>query len=311
LLRSLHAGEYFFSPCRAYKGVMVWNAQDSLVQKAMALVLTEVLQPMLSERCFHVKGNGGAKGCVRAVNKCVADYHFVCRSDVNSYYATVDHAVLMKLLRGLIDDEPMLVLLERMLQRLDDVAGELLSVDVGITKGNPLSPLLGAVYLLELDNQLGDYCKENNLFYGRFMDDWVVLCKKRNQLRVVVRLRNRVLDKVRMTKHPFKTFIGRIKESGFDFLGYRLGRMGQGLGIAWATWVNHQCKLRQLYEQGVCHKDIGEYVERWLRWVRSGVKIDFSKASEGFRYRGPRIEPFFFGEAGGGVVKKKQKGLIF
>ena len=76
-----------------------------------------------------------------------------------------------------------------------------------------------------------------------------------------------------MSKHPYKTFIGRIKESGFDFLGYRIGsRLRQGLDIAWKTWANHQGKLRQLYEQGVSETDIGQYVERWKRWEwsRSG-----------------------------------------
>jgi len=45
------------------------------------------------------------------------------------------------------------------------------------------------------------------------------------------------------------------------------------LDIAWKTWANHQGKLRPLYEQGVSATDIGQYVERWMRWVRSGVEI--------------------------------------
>ncbi|MCV6638916.1 hypothetical protein [Candidatus Albibeggiatoa sp. nov. NOAA] len=74
-----------------------------------------------------------------------------------------------------------------------------------------------------------------------------------------------------MTKHPYKTYIGRMKFTDFDFLGYRIGnRLHKGLDIAWKTWANHQGKLRQLYEQGVSETDIGQYVERWQRWVRSG-----------------------------------------
>ena len=30
---------------------------------------------------------------------------------------------------------------------------------------------------------------------------------------------NRVLSAVKMTKHPFKTYIGRLRTTGFDFFG--------------------------------------------------------------------------------------------
>jgi hypothetical protein len=215
-------------------------------------------------------GNGGAKGCVRDVTRCVGDYRFVCRSDVNSYYASINHGILLRQLRELISCEVTLTLLERMLRRLDDVGGDLRHVDIGLSKGNALSPLLGAVYLQPLDDVVGGYCEKHDLFYGRFMDDWVILCKTRNQLRTVVGKMNRVLDALKVTKHPFKTYIGRLKSTGFDFLGYRIGHY-DGLKIAWMTWANHLDKLDQLYEQGASETEIGLYVLRWENWVRSGL----------------------------------------
>ena len=65
-----------------------------------------------------------------------------------------------------------------------------------------------------LDEALGEYCEKHDLFYGRFMDDWVILCKTRNQLRTAVRIMNRVLDTVKMTKHPFKTYITLVTLKG-------------------------------------------------------------------------------------------------
>jgi len=286
LIADLRAGNYFFSPCRAHHSIMHWCACDALVFKAMALVLSEVLSPKLSQQCYHLTGRGGVKACVSQLNEQVNDYRFVCRSDVNSYYATVNHKILLKQLSALIDDAQVMTLFARMLDRLDDVNAELLTVEVGITKGNPLSPLLGAVYLDVMDRQLGNYCKKRNLMYARFMDDWIILCKTRHQLRTVVRLMNRILEDVQMTKHPFKTFIGRIKDNGFDFLGYRIARKAmKGLAIAWRTWCNHREKLNQLYEQGASQEDIGGYIKRWLCWVRSGVEIDLERVVGGFDIR--------------------------
>jgi len=274
IIEQLRTGCYQFSPCKAHSGCLLWSAQDALVLKAIAQVLTRFLSPKLSTRCFHLAGHGGAKGCVRATQGCVDTYRYVCRSDVNSYYASINHACLKQQLHALIPCQVTLSLLSRMLDRLDDVNGQLLQVDIGISKGNPISPLLGAVYLTQLDNELSQYCDSRNLFYARFMDDWVILCQTRHQLRSVVRIMNRVLDVLKVTKHPFKTYIGRIKDAGFDFLGYQISNhLKQGLTIAWTTWANHQGKLSQLYEQGVSEMDIGQYVQRWMRWVRSGVEV--------------------------------------
>ncbi len=179
-----------------------------------------------------------------------------------------------------------LALIGNMLSRLDDVNGELFHAEKGITKGNPLSPLLGGLYLRQLDQTMSDYCETRGLIYKRFMDDWIILCHTRNQLRTVVRLMNEVLEQVKMTKHPYKTYIGRIKDEGFDFLGYRLASKAvNGLTLAWKTWANHRAKLAQLYEQGASQDCIAGYVKRWLCWVRSGVKIDLKQMISGFKSR--------------------------
>jgi RNA-directed DNA polymerase len=57
-----------------------------------------------------------------------------------------------------------------MLKRLDDVQGILRHVDIGLSKGNAISPLLGAVYLQPLDDALGRYCEEHDLFED---DSWM------------------------------------------------------------------------------------------------------------------------------------------
>ncbi|MFM2478180.1 hypothetical protein [Celerinatantimonas sp. MCCC 1A17872] len=50
---------------------------------------------------------------------------------------------------------------------------------------------------------------------------WVCL-RRKGAKAFLRRLMNRSLGEVKQTKHPFKTYIRRINETGFDFLGYRL-----------------------------------------------------------------------------------------
>ncbi|MCF6442143.1 hypothetical protein L1077_22210 [Pseudoalteromonas luteoviolacea] len=202
-------GNYHFSPCKAYRvkgeSIGVWCAQDALVLKAMALVLSEYLSPKLSQDCYHIKGKGGSKAYVMTVKAETSQYRFVCRSDVNSYYASINHQILLKQLNMFIPDSKVMRLIERMLTRLDDVNGQLYSIDIGINKGNPLSPLLGAVYLMPMDTRLSAFCRKQNMRYYRYMDDWVILCKTRHQLRHAVKIMNTCLEAVKQTKHPFKT----------------------------------------------------------------------------------------------------------
>ncbi|MCC2522303.1 reverse transcriptase/maturase family protein [Vibrio coralliilyticus] len=281
-------GDYHFSPCRACKvdgqSMAVWHAQDALVLKAVAIVLTEWLAPSLSPHCKHVAGNGGTKGCIADISRHVKNYGFVCRSDVNSYYATINHRILLKQLKARIGDVRVLNLIRNMLCVLHNVNGDLKSSTIGVNKGNPLSPLLGAIYLQEMDNALAKFCKPRGLCYYRYMDDWIILCKTRYQLRVAVKLMNACLQAVKQTKHPFKTYIGRIKNEGFDFLGYRITPRPRGnLTLAWKTWANHFSKLRQLYEQGTPIKGIAQYVKRWLSWAIGGVILNMpASLQQGF-----------------------------
>ncbi|MZI92907.1 hypothetical protein F9817_06820 [Vibrio sp. CAIM 722] len=235
----------------------------------MLLRLTPYLTPSLSRHCYHLKGKG-AKSCVRQLQQAVNHYRYVCRSDVDSYYASIDQTILLQQLKQHVTDEGLLALLKRALERVDDHDGLLNWQTVGLSKGSPLSPLLGALYLQEMDQSLGGYCEARGLQYYRFMDDWIVLCQTRRQLRHVVKLMNQSLAKVKQTKHPFKTYIGRIKETGFDFLGYRF-TPNRALTPAWATIAKHRSKLLRLYEQGASLQRVAEYVKRWVIWVNSGV----------------------------------------
>ncbi|MBB1487173.1 reverse transcriptase domain-containing protein [Oceanospirillum sediminis] len=282
ICQRLSQGEYNFSPCRSVvvqgERVSLWCAEDALVLKALTRVLS---RDELSPCCYHLQGRG-AKACVSQLKGCVDQYRFVCRSDVDSYYDSIDHGVLLRQLAPLLiklgDDGRVLALIERLLQRVDSVDGALFPVFRGLSKGCALSPLLGAIYLLVMDRQLGEFCARRGLKYFRFMDDWVILCKTRRQLRQVVRIMNQCLDAVKQCKHPYKTYIGRIREEGFDFLGYRITPgTERNVSLAWKTWANHVSKLLRLYEQGASWDRIAEYVKHWLVWVRSGVSIDLGK----------------------------------
>jgi RNA-directed DNA polymerase len=207
----------------------LWSARDALVLKALALVLAKQLP--VSRRCTHLKGHGGAKYAVRAVRDHVPENRFVLRTDVKSYYASIDHLMLLDQLAVHIKDRRVLNLIGQYLRRTSERGGAFWDYAKGISLGCPLSPLIGGFFLHALDAAAAKL----RLFYVRFMDDILILAPTHWQLRRAVKVVNQMLGALGLEKHPDKTFIGRI-ERGFDFLGYHFSR--QGLAVAKQTMAN-------------------------------------------------------------------------
>ena len=244
----------------------LWSAGDALVLKALTLVLAGVLP--VSRRCTHIKGNGGAKAAVRQVRAALASNRFVLRTDVKSYYASIDHLLLMDRLALYIRDRDILNLLGQYLRRTAESGGWFWDCERGIALGCPLSPLIGAFFLDWLDRQM----TATGLFYVRFMDDILVLAPTRWKLRRAVGLVNQILGSLRLEKHPGKTFIGRI-ERGFDFLGYHF--TADRLTLAVSTLANFADRATRLYEQErerpKSPSRLGAYVKRWCAWASGGL----------------------------------------
>jgi len=267
----LHAGRYRFSLLsritrKEGDEIDLWSARDALVLKALALVLAKHLP--VSRRCTHLKGHGGANYAVREVRNHLAANRFVLRTDVKSYYASIDHLMLLDQLAVHLKDRRVLNLIGQYLRRTSERGGAFWDYDKGISLGCPLSPLIGAFFL----NALDAAAAKLRLFYIRFMDDILILAPTRWQLRGAVKIVNQMLRALGLEKHPDKTFIGSI-ERGFDFLGYNFSPAG--LGVAKKTIANFIEKASRLYEQerraATAAAPLEMYVRRWLRWAGRAI----------------------------------------
>jgi hypothetical protein len=253
----------------------LWSARDALVMKALSLVLPQHLP--LSEHCTHLKGHGGAKYAVRHVVAHLPAYTFVLKTDVHSYYASIDHHLLLDRLAVYLPDHGVLNLIVQYLKRCAERGGLFWDSRKGIALGSPLSPIIEAFFLTALDEAF----ETLGVFYLRFMDDIVVLAQTRWQLRKAVKVVNQVLASLGLAKHPEKTFIGRI-EKGFDWLGYHISR--DGLRLTTTTLQHFVARSFRLYEQemrgGCTSSRLGNYVRRWMRWVRAGVAPQLASSTQ-------------------------------
>jgi len=220
--------------------IHLWSAQDALVLEVLSKVLAEALP--ISPTCTHVKGNGGLKSAVRNIQSQLPAFRFVLRTDVKSYYESIDHFLLMEKLVEHVKDRYILNLLWQYMRRTVDRGGLYEEVQRGISRGCPLSPLMGAFFLSSLDARI----LQDGLFYVCYTDDIVIMAPTRWKLRGAAKTLNRIFADLKLEKHPAKTFIGRI-EKGFDFLGYHFSRTG--LTVAMGSINKFAARASRLYEQ--------------------------------------------------------------
>jgi len=262
LVRELATGRLRFEPLRQItlktgETIELWSARDALVLKMLAWSLADVLPA--SERCTHLRNHGGAKYAIRAVIRHLPDHPFVMRTDVKSYYASIDHHLLLDRLARYVKDRFVLNLVAQYLQRCVEHGGLYRQINQGISLGCPLSPIIAAFFLHTLDTQM----EKSNVFYVRFMDDVLVMARTRWKLRHAVKRVNQAFADSRMDKHPDKTFIGKI-DRGFEFLGYHISPTT--VLPATRTVRQYAANISRLYEQGASQKRIEQYQRRWMGW---------------------------------------------
>ncbi|MDM8567888.1 reverse transcriptase domain-containing protein, partial [Candidatus Halobeggiatoa sp. HSG11] len=189
---------------------------------------------------------------------------WVLKTDVEGYYAHIDHMVLYNQLQALIPNEQYLLRLTwQFLKRTVYADGNYYDREQGISLGNPLSPLMAALYLTPLDAEF----EGKEWFYARFMDDWVIISPTRWKLNSAVQKVNLILNQHGLTSD--KTFIGRSSK-GFDFLGYNF--TPESLTAGKNSLQRRDARLHRLYEQGADEVRIGEHVSHWQQWAKTGLQ---------------------------------------
>jgi RNA-directed DNA polymerase len=274
LLQSLHKQDYTFVPLSVVTKadgeiIHLWSSQDALILKMLAMALPEALA--LSPLCTHIKGHGGLKATVSALQAALPDDTYVMKTDVKGYYASIDHTILLRQLDKDVTDPFIWRLLVQFVKRSVERGGTFKSITCGISRGCPLSPVIAAYYLKALDEQMAG---DPRYFYRRFMDDVIILAKTRWHLRKAVRTVNQHFHQLKVEQAPDKTFIGKISR-GWGFLGYRFGKAK--LTVSKRTLENHIRRLTQLYEQKKHRPNwkmlLDDYRQRWLTWVYSGIPL--------------------------------------
>jgi RNA-directed DNA polymerase len=144
---------------------------------------------------------------------------YVVDADFESYFDSIPHDRLMQHVEERVSDGRILALLRSWLKQ--DIMRDMQrwTPTAGTPQGAVISPLLANIYLHPLDEHLA-VCGYRMV---RYADDFVVLCKSREEAdAALAEIRAWVADNG-LRLHPNKTHVGDCRQygEGFEFLGYR------------------------------------------------------------------------------------------
>jgi retron-type reverse transcriptase len=139
---------------------------------------------------------------------------YVLKADIKHYFGTVDHEVMIKIIKRKITDEKVLWLIKKILDNHNSkVQGK------GMPIGNLTSQFFANVYLNELDYFIKHKIKVK--YYLRYVDDFVILHRSKERLLLYKWLINNFLKSIKLELHPEKSKVIPLHK-GINLLGYRV-----------------------------------------------------------------------------------------
>lgn len=196
---------------------------DRVIQQAILQVLTPIFDPDFSESSYGSRPKRSAHGAIQQVKTIVkAGYRVAVDVDLEQFFDTVNHDVLMSRVARKVTDKVLLRLIGRYLRAGVLVGDRVEPTAWGTPQGSPLSPLLSNILLDDFDKEL----EGRGHRFVRYVDDVVILVKsKRAGRRVMAKISRDLTQTLKLKVNPEKSRVVKIEELnylGFTFRGIRI-----------------------------------------------------------------------------------------
>ncbi len=239
LLQSIREGTYNPSPVRrkeipkpdgGVRKLGIPTVVDRIIQQAIAQQLQPIYEPLFSDVSYGYRPKRSGQQAVRQVkNYAEQGYIYAVEVDLSKYFDTLNHELLMELLRKQIHDKRVTGLIKKYLKAGVMENGVTTKTKEGSPQGGPLSPLLANIYLNEFDQEMA----RRGVKMVRYADDIVVVTKSKRAAEHMLESCRKFLEgKLKLTMNLQKSkVVSLFSIRNFKFLGCCLGKNGRGIYI--------------------------------------------------------------------------------
>ncbi|MET3210748.1 UNVERIFIED_CONTAM: group II intron reverse transcriptase/maturase [Paenibacillus sp. PvR008] len=203
---------------------------DRIIQQAIAQQLQPRFEPLFSGGSYGYRPGRSAQQAIRKVKSYAEQgYGHAVEIDLSKYLDTLNHELLMSLLREHIQDKQVTDLIKKYLKSGVMENGVRRETEEGSPLVGPLFPLLANIDLNEFDQEM----KSRDVTVIRYENDMVVLARsKRAATRLRESSRTYLENKLRLKLKTEKSkVVSLVAQKHFKFLGFALGKNGNGMHI--------------------------------------------------------------------------------
>ena len=246
---------------------------DRVIQQAITQQLMPIYEPLFADGSYGYRPGRSAQDAILKVKEYAEQgYTYAVVLDLSKYFDTLNHTMLLNILRRNIKDERVMQMIKRYLKSGVMENGVVMKTEEGSPQGGNLSPLLANIYLNEFDHEF----EKRGVPCIRYADDIVLLAKsKRASERLLETSTKYLEEKLKLTVNRDKSrTVSVFAIRNFKFLGFALGRNGSGIYVLVhpKSWKKFKSKLRDLSSRRSVRslkpalKRIEVYAKGWLNY---------------------------------------------
>ena len=200
---------------------------DRMVQQAMVQVLQPIFEQTFSDSSYGFRPKRSAHQAIQKAKQYYEEgYTYVVDLDLEKYFDTVNHDLMIKMVRETVKDEAVIALIRKFLKSGVMVDGLVSQSEQGTPQGGNLSPMLSNIYLTKFDKML----EGRGHKFVRYADDCNIYVKSpRAAERVMAGCIKFLEGKLKLKVNRKKSTTGSPKE--LKFLGFSLHQWKGRIGI--------------------------------------------------------------------------------
>ena len=229
LQKQLRDHEYRFSPVRRVlipkptggsRPLGIATVEDRIVQTAMKIVIEPIFEAGFHVCSYGYRPKRSAKQASLAIRADLYNHAWgVVELDFKSYFDSIPHVKLLKLISLRISDGSMMKLIKKSLKVGVISDGEVVPTQVGVPQGSPISPLYSNIYLNLIDQlwHKRGYPEKLKASLHRYADDAILVCRK--SAYPALSAFKAIAKRMDLTLNKDKTHVTKLTD-GFDFIGF-------------------------------------------------------------------------------------------